>query len=419
MSHTLLARLFTLTLLGLLGLFFTSAAAATGITKDKPRVAHQVSSQVCRACHEDIYEQWSGSMHANSVALKDPIHGGFYQMVIGDPTKEGVKTKKGKYPVCLKCHSPNAARDKKTKLDARPAYSEGVNCLSCHMMESYKGTESPEGKAQYGTDAYVMSKTALQAPSGQTYSVHTAPSDGSDDRSPVELPFHPFPMVGNAMHKSNEACMGCHDRRDNFKGAPLCVTGDEYNMVGSFVSCQSCHMPRIDGIANHTMGGGHDEGMVKEASIMNMETEVQGDQIKAKVEVHNRLPHAFPTGAPFRYLFLRVVAYDSDGNELWKNFQKDPIKEDPKSLFIKVLGDKDDKPTGPPTATQVLQDTRLQPNERREVEYTIPARNVYLVRAELMYNLIKPVHIEMLGDALTPEHTDPKVAAMAESFFGE
>ncbi|WP_167374161.1 multiheme c-type cytochrome [Bathymodiolus platifrons methanotrophic gill symbiont] len=44
-------------------------------TSKKP--LHHVSAKECKNCHEDIYSQWKGSMHANSTALKDPIHGAF------------------------------------------------------------------------------------------------------------------------------------------------------------------------------------------------------------------------------------------------------------------------------------------------------------------------------------------------------
>ena len=75
-------------------LMFPAAAIAA-------ETVQHVDSMSCKNCHEEIYNQWSGSMHANSSALKDPIHGAFYKNVIGDPTQEGVKTKKGTYPVCL------------------------------------------------------------------------------------------------------------------------------------------------------------------------------------------------------------------------------------------------------------------------------------------------------------------------------
>ena len=121
-----------------------SLLSATNVSADKP--IHQVSSETCKTCHKDIYKQWKGSMHANSTAFKDPIHGTFYRKVIGDPGKEGVKTKSGKYPVCLQCHAPNAAKDKKTKLDSAPAYAEGVNCVACHTLKKLVGVDATKGK---------------------------------------------------------------------------------------------------------------------------------------------------------------------------------------------------------------------------------------------------------------------------------
>ncbi len=118
-----------------------------------------VTAEDCKECHGEIYQQWKQSMHANSTALKDPIHGAFYHKVIGDPTKEGVKNKKGKYPVCLQCHSPAAAKDGKTKLDAAPAYAEGVNCIACHTMTRYKGVDWTPLKL--GMQAYEYSEGAF------------------------------------------------------------------------------------------------------------------------------------------------------------------------------------------------------------------------------------------------------------------
>ena len=99
----------------------------------------EVSSEVCQNCHKEIYQQWKSSMHANSTALSDPIHGTFYKQVAGDPLQEGLKTKSGAYPVCLQCHVPNAALDKVTKIDAKVSYQEGVNCVACHTIKAFKG----------------------------------------------------------------------------------------------------------------------------------------------------------------------------------------------------------------------------------------------------------------------------------------
>ena len=65
-------------------------------------------------------------------------------------------------------------------------------------------------------------------------------------------------------------------------------------------------------------------------------------------------------------------------------------------MFVVVLGDENNQPAPPPKATQVLKDTRLEPNERRTVEYELPAQGVRVVRAEALYNLVLPPQIEML-----------------------
>ena len=148
---TLLASLFSL--------------GASGAWANEP--IQQVSAEVCKNCHQEIYKQWSGSMHAQSSAMKDPIHAAFYNSEVGSPTEEGQVAKANKqYPACLACHAPNAARDKTTKLDAKPAYAEGVNCVACHTLASYKGITGEGGKLRLGINAYVLSDK-IQAPTGR------------------------------------------------------------------------------------------------------------------------------------------------------------------------------------------------------------------------------------------------------------
>ena len=176
----------TLTLLSFLSgaSFLSHAAMVDG--KDIP--IHQVDSKNCEECHKKIYKQWKGSMHAQSTALKDPIHGAFYKQVIGDPTKENVRTAKGKYPVCLQCHSPSAAKDKKTKLDSMVAYSQGVNCISCHTLKKFNGIDGKNGKLNLGILSYELSDK-LQGQNGML---------SDQGLIPLSLPpgfhgFHQFP----------------------------------------------------------------------------------------------------------------------------------------------------------------------------------------------------------------------------------
>lgn len=397
---------------------------------------HQVSAQECRLCHMEIYEQWKGSMHAQSTALSDPIHRAFYKKVIGDPTKEGEKMKNGKYPVCLKCHAPNAAQDKKTKLDAMPAYSEGVNCVVCHRLKKFKGTRLPKGKLRLGIDAYEVAEVC-QGPSGfpTSFAQHAeqarqAKKGEGEEEEGKENPHLQKPYVSNEeaeemvlpiesnpeMLKTSAACLGCHDKRANSHGVPLCATGDEYVAGRTHVSCQSCHMPVSNGFANHSMGGGHDEATLRRALFLKLDTVNQGDKFAATVHIRNQQPHKIPTGAPFRNMVLKVTAYDKDGKLLWENFKKDPAKEDPKAYFVYKLLNDEGKPVPPPKATQPGEDTRLDPYERRSLKYSIPASNVAMIRAELYYNLLWPSLKKKFS--FLPQHLkESKLMAFSEEHF--
>ncbi len=417
---------------GLLALLFLTAVPARAVLIDDEEVPlHQVSAQECRLCHMEIYEQWKNSMHAQSTALSDPIHRAFYKKVVGDPTKEGVRMKNGKYPVCLKCHAPNAATDGKTKLDAMPAYAEGVNCLVCHRLKKFKGTRLPDGRLRLGIDAYETADVC-QGPSGfptafarhaeEAKAQHEAEEEGKENPhrqkpyvSDEDADEMAFPLESNPeMLKTSAACLGCHDKRTNAHGVPLCATGDEYVAGRTHVSCQSCHMPISNGFADHSMGGGHDPATLRRAVILKLETERRGETLLARIRIRNQQPHKVPTGAPFRNLVLRVTAYDNDGRTLWRNFDRHPAQEDPQAYFHYQLLDDAGKPVPPPKAKKPGVDTRLQPYERRELEYRIPAEGVAVVRVELLYNLLWPSLVKKLE--FLPEHLRrPRLMAFAEA----
>ena len=354
-------------------------------------------------------------MHANSTAMKDPIHGAFYQQVVGDPLKEGVLTKKGQYPVCLQCHSPNAAKDGKTKLNSKAAYSEGVNCVACHTLKKYKGLKSPDGKTQLGLKAYETSEL-LQ---GANAFLHEQGARGDKVRAKIEddkysnphlgldnkgkpyidaedLDEINIPMQKNSMLQTSDACMGCHDRRSNSHGVPLCATGDEFIAGKSKETCQSCHMPVNNGVMDHSMGGGHSVAMLKRAVKLDVSSVVRGDKIAVEVTLENKQPHSVPTGAPFRNAYIKVTAIGEDGSILWRNFEKHPMKEDPKSYLYYRLESDDGSFAPSPKATQAGADSRLKAYETRNIAYELPAKNVYAVRAELFYNLLWPGLVKKL-----------------------
>ena len=98
-------------------------------------------------------------------------------------------------------------------------------------------------------------------------------------------------------------------------------------------------MPKVDAVTDHSLAGGHGIDTVLDTLFMKLETKREGDVITAELHLHNQLPHSYPTGAPFRNFYVKLTALDAAGNVVWKNFKKHPMKEDPKSMFVVVLGD--------------------------------------------------------------------------------
>jgi hypothetical protein len=359
---------------------------------------HHVSATTCGNCHEDVYTRWKSSMHAHSSPLKDPIYGHFYREIVGDPLEEGVKLN-GTYPVCIQCHTPNAAKDQKTKLDAYN-YNEGVNCLVCHTLKRYN-----KDSRQVGLAAYEVSATHLQAPSGRYL-------------LPTEEAYHPFPMEPNqGTLRTSQVCLGCHGQLQNTEAVPLCQTGVEYAEADTSVTCQSCHMPKTQEITDHSMLGGHSETMLARAMVVTLVIEPQADKLKTTVHLQNMLPHSFPTGVPFRKVYMKLTAYDDEDELLWGNFKTYPPvdNDDPQAVFNVVLGDKAGQPTPLGfNATRLLSDSRFKPYEVRDLTYQIPSENVAIIRAEVIYSLLTPELIEKLSDNLTGDLMSPVVAAIAE-----
>ncbi len=128
------------------------------------------------------------------------------------------------------------------------AYSEGGNCVACHTLQSYKGIQGEDGKMRLGLKAYEVSDK-LQGPAAFPRGVQQLTAAGDDlfggavDEAadsqkpnphlgkPVEMEGIRIPALtmkaSPFLMKTSDACMGCHDQRNNAQDVPLCATGND------------------------------------------------------------------------------------------------------------------------------------------------------------------------------------------------
>ncbi len=374
---------------------------------------HKLTSYSCGAvgCHADIFQQWNKSMHANSVPMKDPIHAHFYRQLVGDPLREGLKMG-DQYPICLQCHAPFAALDGRTNLNAKPTYHDGINCMVCHTFKQYKGRTDKGAGLPGGIHDYQLSPHRLQGASGRYFSHRPDQRQGAAAKS-----YHPFPIEPNpTLLKTSTACLGCHDMRDG---------AEEPAFAEDQIACQACHMPKVNGVADHSMQGGHSAGMVKQALLMSIEADSDGQALNARIILKNTLPHGFPATMPLRNVTIKVTAYSAEGRLVWENYRNNAAQEDPKAVLMYKPNGYIGHPPLPVTAMQGLADTHLKAKEKRILDYRLPMQNIQLIRAEALYQLVlpeqtintRPQYARPLPPHLTMNTQDARSAGIAELRF--
>jgi hypothetical protein len=257
-----------------------------------PEGLTSISATECKECHEEIYREWSESMHAK--AWIDP----YYQVdFIAD----------GSQQICLNCHIPlenqqeNLVLGFKDKEKFKPILKpnpnfdpalrdEGVTCVVCHIRE---------GKivGPFGVE-------------GAPHSVIPTPE-----------------MIAGI-----KFCEKCHvvsgERWDTFYRIPPCGTVAEITESNKKIDCVGCHMPEVirplvEGLeprrnGKHFFRGGHHPETVKKSLKVEYKKEVPSDKkIKYIFTLTNiGAAHYLPTGTPDRHLTLELKLFNREGKVL-------------------------------------------------------------------------------------------------------
>jgi nitrate/TMAO reductase-like tetraheme cytochrome c subunit len=204
------------------------------------------SATACRKCHEQIYEEWAISSHAN--AAVSPMFHKFEQKI--SALSQGTI---GYF--CMRCHAPVATTMKHPRwapISQGPkVFREGVTCVACHrVVEKYAKTNGErrmepgplESPIVGSSDGRGMADALRRA---EELKIKTDPSD---------------PRPGQLIHNrviqfeelsSSTFCVSCHQVAVQPQ-IKLEVVWEQYRHSPAYkqgVRCQDCHMGRVPGRA--------------------------------------------------------------------------------------------------------------------------------------------------------------------------
>lgn len=248
------------------------------------------SATLCKECHQDIYEEWKNSRHAQAYTSK-----AFQESTNGSDFK-----------ACLPCHIPDTLFSETLKARSLQE-NEGVTCTACHYSE---------GKfvGPIETSAIIFAH-------------------------PIE--------VNSTFYRSSLFCGKCHEStyQEWFQR--------QQKSQNSQKTCQECHMSEVvrratqgDNPLSNFIVSFEKEGRFKRhhfqlSEIENLSGafeislhEVSSSSLSKKIKLlfKNALPHSLPTGSfGSQHVLLKITFQDKNQQELG-NFQEIYIKEKGKFL---------------------------------------------------------------------------------------
>ncbi len=424
------------------------------------------NSTKCKACHEEIFNQWANSNHKNLVDSNP------YYMVLETLAGEVEGQEFRKW--CMSCHNPSSLTTGESKTGhsmsgnflnntifeknantlvkdfqkhGNDQLEEGVSCITCHRIMQTK----EEGNASYSINLRSQKKYPFEESD-------TGIANFLGHKFINANPKEHKKAYSKDLYKKSSYCASCHDETSPFTNKKIVNTYGEwkkspYNNLSDKTkhkTCIDCHMTNLSDnkfspLKDRSTKGGKIKDDVKvhyftganhflsglkskkheEQSIQLLKTSATLDVAiknnKIYVGVTNiGAGHHLPTGvADFRELWLDITLKDAKNRTI---FSSGKLKKDGNLAldarpFMKVFADKNGKEVGLLfwRYETLLKDTRIPAKQRRVEVYNIKEKLNYPLEISVKLNFrIYPQWVTSLVQKAYPALPNPPVINLQE-----
>ena len=326
--------------------------------------------KTCQSCHPIISNEFQQSFHKKSTIKEDAVHKAVWDK---HPAKA-----KGNYK-CAKCHTPNATKENQEH--------QGITCISCHTItdvqehpKANKNIYETKDKTLYSAEKGMEDKKVVYEEKSSWLGL-VKETTGS--------PYHDIDYRNKNFY-TGKVCMGCHSHKQNGKGFSVCET-DKKGAQSEETNCISCHMPKVKGSATtiresktHAFHGFAGVRNAPEMLAKYIDISYNKSENGFTITIENKAPHNLLTH-PLRVVQLKTT--------LKRNGKVEVLKTE---TFLKVIG-RDNKPSMPWLATQVVKDTMIKANEKRAVLFNTKLQSGDEIETTLGYYIVNPKAVKKLG----------------------
>jgi len=324
----------------------------------------------CKSCHPIIYNEFQQSFHKKSTIKDDAVHKAIWDK---HPLKE-----KGDYK-CSKCHTPNVKKEDQEH--------KGMTCISCHTVtgieehpKANRNIYEKKDKTLYSAQKGMEDKKVIYEEKSSWLGLI---------KETVGSPYHDIDYRNKGFY-TGKMCMGCHSHKQNSKEFDVCRT-DMSGAMNEKSNCISCHMPKVNGSATsiresktHAFHGFAGVRNAPELLAKHVDINYKKSDSGFTITVENKAPHNLLTH-PLRVVQLKTT--------LKRDGKVEALKTE---TFVKVIGT-NGKASMPWLATEIVKDTMIKANEKREVTFNDKLKSGDEIETALGYYVVNPKAIKKLG----------------------